>query len=216
MKLRARNGLLAVLAVALVVVSAGCPNSRSITAGIGTAQLSVTLTNPSRFDFGFFNVDRILVRPIDPGASQALGNRRDISVLPFGVFIDSGIATVDPSFLIPIKLSKGTYEVVEVRISSLSFFDQDFPTDPSTCESFQSAYDTSPTDPAISRNLAVPQQFTIVDGQDTLVALTFDMTKMMTAINNSFTCTPGCGAFCISNFDSDQLGAAILDYLSFN
>ena len=84
MKLRARNGFLVLLATALVVVLAGCPNSTSITAGIGTTQLEINVVNPSRFDVGFFNIDRLLVRPIDPGASQAIGNARHDPALQSG------------------------------------------------------------------------------------------------------------------------------------
>lgn len=213
MKLRARNGLLVLLTAALVVVSVGCPNSRSITAGVGTAQLAIVMANPSRFDTGLFNIDRILVRPVDADTSQALGSDRDLSLLPTGVFVDTSEPMVDPLFLDATQLSQGVYEVVEIRYSQLFFFDPDFPTDPSTCESFQFIY--SPPDQIIITNFAVPPQFTVFDSQDTMFTLTFDLTQMMTTLNNAYTCSVGCGAFCISNFDPIQFAADTLDYLSF-
>ena len=213
MKLRARNGLFLLLTAALVVVSTGCPNSQSITAGVGRAQMTITLTNPTRFDFGFFNIDRMLIRPVDPDAAQILGTARDITLLPFGVFVDTANSMVDPLFLDATPLSQGVYEVVRVQISSLFFSDNDFPTDPSTCESYQSFY--APPD-IITVTFAVPPQFTISNAQETTFALTFDMTQMLTTLNNAYTCSTGCGAFCISNFDPDQFAADTLDYLTFN
>ena len=214
MKLRARNGLLLLVTAALVVVSTGCPNSTSITAGVGRAQLNITLTNPSRFDFGFFNIDRILVRPVDPDAAQIVGNSRDITLLPFGVFVDTAVQMVDPIFLDSTPLSQGVYEVVELRISSLFFSESDFPTDPSTCESYQSFY--GPPDVISVTNFAIPLQFTISDAQETTYALTFDMTQMLTTLNNAYACPAGCGGFCLGSFDADQFAADTLDYLTFD
>lgn len=220
MKLRARNGLLLLVTAALVVVSGGCPNSTSITAGVGKAQLAINLVNPSRFDFGLFNIDRILVRPVDADASQIIGTDRDITVLPFGAFIDTNVPMVDPLFLDSTPLSQGVYEVVEIRLSSLTFSDFDFPTDPSTCESYVSDYNPPTAPPAGTpvtiTSFAVPLQFTIVDAQETMIAITFDMTQMMTTLNNAYTCSPGCGAFCITNFSHSQFAADTLDYLTFN
>ena len=213
MRLRARNGFLVLLTAALVVVSVGCPNSTSITSGVGSAQLVIINANPSRFDQGFFNIDRLLVRPLDPDASQVLGIDRDISLLPFGAFVDTTLPMVDPLFLDATLLSQGVYEVVEIRLSGVFFFDMD-PTDPSTCESFIDFYDTG-ADKITLTNFAVPQQFTILNAQDTMFTLTFDLTQMMTTLNNAYTCSVGCGAFCISNFDPDQFAADTLDYLTF-
>lgn len=203
------------LTAALVVVSVGCPSSTTITSGIGSAQLEIIMVNPSRFDLGFFNIDRLLVRPIDASADQVLGSNRDLALLPFGVFIDTSMPTVDPLFLDATRLSQGVYEVVEIRFSSLSFFDPDFPTDPSTCESYQSILETPFLLTIPVTNFAVPQRFTVLDGQDTMFTLTFDLTQMMTTFNNAYTCSVGCGAFCISNFDPNQFAADTLNYLTF-
>jgi len=212
MSLRVRNGLLVLLTAALMVVSVGCPNSTSITSGVGATQLVIESANPTRFETGFFNIDRLMVRPVDPNADQILGTARDLSLLPFGVFVDTAEPMVDPLFLDATQLSQGVYEVVEIRLSDLVFFDLD-PTDPSTCESFQAFY--FPPGKITVTNFAVPQQFTIVDGADTMFKLTFDLTQMMTTLNNAYTCSVGCGGFCISNFDPNQFAADTLDYLTF-
>ena len=223
MRLRARNGFLVLLTTALVVVSVGCPSSTTITAGVEAVQMVIINANPSRFDIGVINIDRILVRPVDASASQALGTSRDLSLLPFGVFIDTSQPMVDPLFLDATQLSQGVYEVIEIRFSQLLFFDQDLPTDPSTCESYQFLYEPKVPGPAgfpISAtitvtNFAVPQQFTVVNAQDTAFTLTFDLTQLMTTLHNAYTCSPGCGAFCVTNFDVDQFAAGTLDYLTF-
>jgi hypothetical protein len=220
MKLRARNGLLLLVTAALVVVSGGCPNSTSITAGVGKAQLAINLVNPSRFDFGFFNIDRILVRPVDADASQITGTDRDITVLPFGAFIDTNVPMVDPLFLDSTPLSQGVYEVVEIRLSSISFSDSD-PTDPSTCESSIANY-FPPTGPPVGTPVAItsfamPLQFTILDAQETMITLTFDITQMISTLHNAYTCST-CfpGPFCVRNFSHSQFAAGTLDYLTFN
>ena len=200
------------LTATLVVVSVGCPSSTTITSGVGTVQMVINMVNPTRFDFGLLNIDRILVRPVDASADQALGSARDLSLLPFGVFIDTSMPMVDPLFLDPTRLSQGVYEVVEIRFSQLLFIDQD-PTDPSTCESYQFVY--SPQGAITVTNFAPPQRFTILNAQDTAFTLTFDLTQMMTTLNNAYTCSPGCGAFCISNFNATQFAADTLNYLTF-
>lgn len=212
MRLRARNGFLTLVTAALVVVAVGCPSSTTITSGVGSAQLEIIMVNPSRFDLGFINIDRLLVRPVDANAGQVLGSDRDLALLPFGVFIDTSMPMVDPLFLDATQLAQGVYEVVEIRFSTLQFLDFD-PTDPSTCESFQSVY--APPDTIPVTNFAVPQRFTILDGQDTMFTLTFDLTQMMTTLNNAYTCSVGCNAFCITNFDPNQFAADTLNYLTF-
>ena len=222
MRLRARNGFLTLVTAALVVVAVGCPSSTTITSGVGRAQLEIIMANPSRFDLGFINIDRLLIRPVDASAGQVLGDR-DIPLLPFGAFIDTSMPMVDPLFLDATQLAQGVYEVVEIEFSQLFFIDQDLPTDPSTCESYQFIYEPRVPGPSgfpitariTATNFAVPQQFTVLDAQDTALTLTFDLTQLMTTLHNAYTCSPGCGAFCISNFDPFQFAADTLNYLTF-
>ena len=211
MSLLAKNGFLVLVTAALVIASVGCPSSTTITSGVGSAQMVINMVNPTRFDFGLIKFDRIMVRPVDVSAGQALGSARDISLLPFGVFVDTSMPMVDPLFLDPTQLSQGVYEVIEIRFDQLFFFDQD-PTDPSTCASFQSFY--QPPGPIIVTNFAVPQRFTILNAQDTMFTLTFDVTQLMTTLNNAYTCAP-LFPFAISNFNAAQFAADTLNYLTF-
>ncbi len=213
MRLRAKKGLLILLTAALTVLSVGCPNSTTITSGTGALVPAIFITNPTRWDLGYFRIDRVLVRPSDPGTNLALGPNRDISLLPFGADVDSSQTMVDPSFFVPIPLAAGTYEVTEIRYSLISFFDFD-PTDPSTCDSFAAFY--FPPGRVTINNFATPIQFTVTGGQDVTFSMTFDITQMTTSLNNAHTCSPGCGGWCISNFDPAAFAADTLSYLTFN
>jgi hypothetical protein len=214
MKLRNKNALLFVLAMALMVVSAGCPNSNTITSGTGTTQLNVVFTDPSRFEIGTFTISRILVRPLDPRASQALGSARDIKLTQSPIDAETALGMIDNSFILPVTLSQGVYEITELRMASLGFFDLDDPLDPSTCETSQLFYATSSAE-LINVNLASPPQFTVIDGQETALTLSYDLTAMMQTLSDAFTCTPG-GPFGFSytNFDENQFAANTLDYLT--
>lgn len=207
----ARKGLLFLATTALMVAAVGCPNSTVITGGVGAAQLSIEMTNPSRFDQGFFSLDRILFRPVDPGANQALGPD-ELTLLTVATPVDTTLPSVDPLFLPATQLGQGVYEIVEIRLSQLFFFDQDFPTDPSTCESYQSSYFEN--GPITVSSFATPLTFTVANGEDTMVAITIDVTEMISTLNDAYTCSVGCGAFCISNFNPSQFAADTLDYLS--
>lgn len=215
MNLRTRNALLFVLAMALTVVSAGCPNSQTIGAGIGTTQMSVVFTDPSRFEIGTFTISRVLVRPLDPNASQALGSARDIKLTQSPIDADTSLGMIDSSFILPVTLSQGVYEITEIRMVSLGFFDLDDPLDPSTCGTSQLFYETLSSQP-INVTFASPPQFTIVDGQETALTLSYDLTAMMSTLVDAFTCTPGCPpfGFCFTNFDADQFAADTLNYLT--
>jgi hypothetical protein len=216
MKLRNKNALLFVLTIALMVVSAGCPNSNTITSGIGTTQLTVVVTNPNRFEVGTFSIDRIMVRPVDARADSALGSARDIKLSQSPIFVDASLGMVDPAFIRPATLSQGVYEVVEIRMSSLLFVDADLDIDPATCESWQFFYATGSSNSSerITITFPNPPQFTVVDGQESAFNFSFDLTAMISTLNNALTCSTGCGAFCATNFDPDQFAADTLNYLT--
>jgi len=213
MMLRARKGMLVLLTTALLVVSAGCPNSNVILSGNGTAQFTINVTNFSRFELGVFGIDRILVRPVDSGANSALGDGLDINLLQFAIAVDLNMASVDPLFFPPNNLSQGTYEVVAIDLSQITFLDFDVP-DPSTCESFQSFYspNLAPNIPIKVDSFSTPLRFTIERGTDTPVTMTFDATEMVSTLFDAYTCSP---SFVLSDFDEDQFIADTGNYLTF-
>lgn len=215
MKPRAGKGLLLLLAASLLVVSTGCPNSTVITAGVGTTQLAIVMTNPTRFDVGAFTIDRILIVPTDPNAAAAIGTTRDLTLLRTGVFVDTTEPMVDPSFLTPVRLADGEYEIIEIRLSQLFFVDTTFVSDPSTCEGAQQFY--APSGRVTITSFTTPQTFDVRDGQSTPLGLTFDLTQMMTALNNAHTCTMSGGNYQPVNpasFNRTQFAADTLDYLT--
>ncbi|NIM62968.1 MAG: hypothetical protein GTO30_15370 [Acidobacteria bacterium] len=223
MKPRAGKGLLLLLAATLVVVSTGCPNSTVITAGNGTVRMSVITPNPTRFTFGSFDIDRILIRPVDAGASQAIGAQftgKELSLLRTFLFVNVSEPMVDPSFLRPVPLSEGDYEIIEIRYSDMQFGDPTnpwVPPDPTTCEGAQRFY--FPPGEITVDSFAVPQIFTVSNAQETSLTLTFDIEKMITALNNSYDCVMVGGTYQQQNpstWDESQFIAQTLDYLTIN
>ena len=225
MKLRSGRGLLLLLVMVLLASSVGCPNSTVIGAGNGAVELVIFNVNQGRWadqpltDRAFLTIRRIQIRPMDPATSALLGTQNEFTLTPGPVFINMQQPQYNPVSQLPdfglTGLSQGTYEVVELELTSFNFTDN-APGDPSTCESNLNFY-TPPT--VTITNFPTPLTFTVTRDQDVMVALTFDVAAMVVAMNAASDCTAGgcIGAlpFCSPGpIDATQFGDLYATYLT--
>jgi hypothetical protein len=205
---RAKTGFLFLLTMALLLVSAGCPDSTPIGSGNGSVLLSVYNTNVGKWGGGaFFQVDRIAVRPTDPEANALLG-ARSLLLLQEGVVVDGTTPQVDPSFFNALFLSGGEYQIVEFTLSNF-FFGEANPMDDPECE-FIFAYDTTMT------NFPTPLTFTVQPNSDGEVRMTFDVAALADAVVASYD-DPSTAIFfpdCDGDLDPDLLAAQLGTFLT--
>jgi hypothetical protein len=220
------NTAVFVLAAGLVVGSAGCTGSDPLTPSSGNLEVQVEVVNTeTRFNVAQFSITQVTLRPLDPAASEILGDR-DIGALPVALGLDleettytSGTAT----------LADGVYSLENLVLSAVNYNDTDPPVSEDTCEEYISRYRlTAPTIPVAIGEFGRDVTVTINGGQLSVLKFTVDGQGLIAAIQQVWQCGQNCGGsifpprpsepWCLlplpGGFDSDEFIALSQTFLT--
>lgn len=209
---RRTYGPLFLLALALLVSSVGCPNSSTVSAGNGTVRVNVINTNGDEWTEGLIQLDKVVVRPLDPKVNEFLG-QNPLSLISDAVVIWTMQRVADSELV--VGLSSGTYEIVQLDLSG-AFFVAD-PASPDSNGCWYIEPQAVITLPPLGQNFPAPLTFTVQPDTDGLVTLTWDMSALGQAFFDSF--NPPVdpvfeGGICIGTSDEAALTALVGTYLT--
>jgi hypothetical protein len=170
------------LALALLVSSVGCPNSSTISTGNGTVRVNVINTNGDEWTAGgLVQLDKVLVRPLDPEVNEVLGVN-PLSLISDAVVIWTMQRVADSELV--VGLSSGTYEIVQLDLSQASFVADPASPDSNGCHWIEPQ--AAITLPPLGQNFPAPLTFTVQPDTDGLLTLTWDMSALAQAIFETY------------------------------
>jgi len=180
-----------VLAVGLVVGSAGCSGSDPLTSSNGNLEVQVQLVNTeTRFDVGQFAVIQVTLRPLDAQASANLGDN-DLGVLRVALGLD---LEETPYSSGTASLADGIYRLENLVLSGINYNDTDPPASDDTCADYISRYRlTSPTTPLSINEFGRDVTVTIDGGKTSTLKFTVDGQALIGAIQQVWQCGQNCG-----------------------
>jgi hypothetical protein len=201
-----------------IIAAAGCTGSDVLTPRTGSFMLQVESVNiPEGYRFGDGDRDRarftilqIELRPSDPNAAavlgEELGEENTLNLLRSPVSINHDVS---PKFIwdennilqnAPPPLTTGRWILDRIVIERLQFRDRD-ETDPSTCFSYIDEYETVSDDGTITfQDFSPAITFDIDADSPNQYSLVVDWGALTTALQESWPCYPGCGAWCIVDY----------------